>query len=458
MRFLDREEELTFLEKEWERGRASFIPIYGRRRTGKTRLMHEFLKDKEHVYHLASQESKGEQVNSFKESLAQSLDDDFLKQTEMRDWKDLFSYMKKNLVKEKRFAIAIDEITYIIKRNDSFPSYLQDLWDNFLKDTNMMLLLCGSLIGLMKESVLAHSSPLYGRRSGQVHLKPLSPRTLNELIMNEKKTVRLYSLFGGIPKYYEMIDYEKDFDQIVDSILKPESLFFEEGTFLLGQEFKELGNYNSILKSISKGNTESSDIANEIGMETRKLSNYLDKLYELGFVLKERPITVTKKRYRGYHYRLKDNFLDFWFKFVFPNRSQIEERNFDHSEIQNKLKKFVSKKFEDICRKEVAKDYKKVGRWWHKEEEIDIVGLDEENRKIAFAECKWSKNKVDGNVLRDLKSKSEKVRWHNENREEKYYLFSRSGFTPELQTIGEKKEVVLNDLSFLNEDRMTQEK
>lgn len=452
MRFLDREEELRFLEKEWKKDRASFIPIYGRRRIGKTRLIQEFLKDKEHVYHLASQESKGEQVNSFKESLAQSLEDEFLEQTEMRDWKDLFSYMKKNLNKEKKFVIAIDEVTYIIKRNDSFPSYLQDLWDDFLKETNVTLLVCGSLIGLMNESVLSHPSPLYGRRSGQVHLMPLEPSTLNQMIKDPEKTVRLYSIFGGIPKYHEMIDHEKDFHQIVDSILRPESLFFEEGTFLLGQEFKELGNYNSIMKSISKGNTELSDIANEIGMETRKLSNYLDKLYELGFVRKERPITVTKKRYRGYHYCLKDNFLDFWFKFVFPNRSQIEERIFTHSEIRKRLKKFISKKFEDICRKEIAKTYKKVGKWWFKEDEIDIVGLDEEDRSIAFGECKWSKNKVDRNVLRKLKSKSEKVRWHDDDRDEKYYLFSRSGFTQELQTIGKKEEVVLNDLSFLKRD------
>lgn len=449
MRFLDREEELSFLEDEWEKDRASFIPIYGRRRTGKTRLMHEFLKDKEHVYHLASQESKGEQVNSFKKSLAQSLDDEFLKQTEMRDWKDLFSYLKKNLDKEERFAIAIDEITYIIKRNKSFPSYLQDLWDNFLKETNIMLLLCGSLVGLMKESVLSHSSPLYGRRSGQIHLKPLAPHTLNEVIKNEEKAVQLYSILGGIPKYYEMIDYKKDFSEIINTILKPESLFFEEGTFLLGQEFKELGNYNSILKSISKGNTRLSNIANEIGMDTRKLSNYLDKLYELGFVIKEKPITVTKKRYRGYNYRLKDNFLDFWFKFVFPNRSQIEERSFSYSEIHNKMNKFISKKFEDICKKEVAKDYKKVGKWWYKSNEIDIVGLDEEDRSIAFGECKWTKNRIDENVLRDLKNKSKKVRWHDDDRKEKYYLFSKSGFTQDFRAIGEKDEVILHDLSFL---------
>ncbi len=426
MRFLDREEELNFLEEEWERDGASFIPIYGRRRTGKTRLMQEFLKDKTHVYHLASQESKGEQVNSFKSSLAEALQDEFLEQTEMRDWKELFAYMKKHLDEEKKFVIAIDEVTYIIKRNSSFPSYLQDIWDNFLKNMDITLLLCGSLVGFMKKSVLDHSSPLYGRRSGQLHLKPLKPFTLDEVIEDEEKTVQLYSVFGGIPRYFEGIDLEKDFYQIIDSILKPESLFFEEGTFLLGQEFRELGNYNSILKSISQGNTELSDIANSIGMDTRKLSNYLDKLYELGFVKKEKPVTMTKKRYRGYHYRLKDNFLDFWFKFIFPNRSHIEERTLTHSDIREGLKLFISKKFEDVCRTQVAEKYNRVGRWWHKENEIDIVGLNEGENEILFGECKWSEDIDPIPLYHKLKKKKDEVRWNDQNREEEFVLFAKS--------------------------------
>lgn len=412
---------------------------------GKSRLIVEFLKDKDHVYHLANQESANEQVNSFKESLSQVLDDEFLRDDYFGDWKQLFKYLIKNMPRDRKIALAIDEVTYIIKRNHSFPSYLQNFWDTFLKDTEVMLILCGSLIGLMKESILDYSSPLYGRRSGQIHLKPLKASELGVFIEDKEKLVRLYSMMGGVPRYYELIDMEDDLTHIVDKILSPESAFFEEGIFLMGQEFKELGNYNSILKSMSRGNTELSDIANDIGMESRKLSNYMDNLYAVGLIKKEKPVTNTQKRYRGYRYHIKDNFMDFWYKFVFPNRGQIEERTLCYRDIKDELDHFTAKKFEDICKQEMAKEYEKVGTWWRDGEEIDLVGLDERGRTIGFAECKWTNKPVGKAVYVSLKKKSRSVRWH-EDRTETFHIFSRSGFTNELKNI---EDVVLYDLSFL---------
>lgn len=445
MRFIGRERELEFLEDQWNKTGASFVPIYGKRRVGKSRLIVEFIQGKDHAYHLANQESANEQVNSFKGSLSQALDDKYLRDNYFGDWKQLFRYLEKNIPKDKKIVLAIDEVTYIIKRDPSFPSNLQNFWDTFLKDTEIMLILCGSLIGLMKESILEYSSPLYGRRSGQIHLKPLKASELGVLIKDRDKLVRLYSVMGGVPRYYELIDMGEDFSEIVDKILSPESAFFEEGIFLMGQEFKELGNYNSILKSMSRGNTELSDIANDIGIESRKLSNYMDNLYAVGMIRKEKPVTNTQKRYRGYRYHIKDNFLDFWFKFIFPNRGQIEERVLSYHDISDELNHFTAKKFEDICKQEMAKGYGKVGTWWHDGQEIDLVGLDERERTIGFAECKWTNEPVGKAVYHSLKEKSRSVRWH-EDRTEKFYIFSRSGFTDELK---ETEDVVLHDLSFL---------
>ncbi len=428
MKFLNRKDELMFMEEQWENKRAAFIPIYGRRRVGKSRLITEFLKDKPHIYHLAAQESAREQIANLKNTLAAWMDDDFLKNASIDNWRVLFDYLKRNIPRDEHLVIAIDEVTYIIKRDASFISHLQGFWDTFLKDTGIMLILCGSLVGLMKESILSYSSPLYGRRSGQIHLKPLSPWHMAELIEDREKAVRLYSILGGIPRYYELIDHTEAMSNIVDSILRPESVFFEEGIFLLGQEFKELGNYNSILKSISMGNTKLSDIANEIGMDSRKLSNYLDKLYEIGFIRKLKPVTNTQKRYRGYRYYLKDNFMDFWFRFVFPNRSHIEKRSFGHDDIRERLEMFVSEKFEDICQMVLSGRYSsnKVGRWWFKGEEIDLVGLDETRSEIVFCECKWSDD-VDGKKLyRNLLNKKDMVRWKNDSRKERFALFARS--------------------------------
>jgi len=435
MKFINRKEELKFLEDQWDKDGSSFIPIYGRRRVGKSRLITHFLKNKNHVYHLAAQESKMEQVNSFKDTLAEKIDDEFLKKTSVSDWKELFEYLKKDPPDD--IIIVIDEVTYIIKRDGSFPSYLQGFWDNHLKNTNTMLILCGSLVGLMKESILNYSSPLYGRRTGQIHLKPLKPVHLNEIIDDKEKIVQLYSVFGGVPKYYEEIDINKEFPEIIDSIVSPEQIFFEEGTFLLAQEFKEMGNYNSILKSISSGNTELSDITNDIGLGSRPMSNYLDRLYELGFIDKIKPVTNTQKRYRGFNYYLNDNFLDFWFKFIFPNRSHIEERNFGYSDIEEKLNLFISKKFEEVCKMGLSKGYSKVGKWWYKEDEIDIVALNEEKNELLIGECKWSKNPVDKGVYYNLKEKEDKVKWKNSERTVEYVIFSKSGFTDDLKEIDE---------------------
>ncbi len=439
MRFLDRDSELSFLEKEYEKNRASFIPIYGRRRIGKTRLMNKFMNNKKSIYYLAAQESKEEQAKGFRLTIANELQDEFLKQSSINNWKDLFSYLQNNLDKSEKLVIAIDEVTYMIKRDKSFPSYLQRFWDEFLKNTNTMLILSGSLVGLMKESILNHSSPLYGRRTGQIHLKNLKPRNIHKLTKNPEKTVKIYSILGGVPKYYEEINLNKSYPEIINDLLKPESFFYEEGTFLLGQEFKTLGNYNSILKSISKGNTELAKISNNIGIETKKLSNYLNTLYELSLIKKEKPITNTKKNYRGYKYRMKDNFLHFWFKFIFPNRNHIERRNLNYNNIKEELKLFTSKKFEDVCKNHTKENYGKVGKWWYKEDEIDIVGLNQNKKEILLGECKWRNKKTGKKTYYQLKEKAEKVRWNQDNRTEEYAIYSKKGFKDELKEISKNK-------------------
>lgn len=449
MKFLNRERELTKLEQEWASSSSSFIPIYGRRRVGKSRLITHFLQDKEHVYYLAAQESSKEQVKELKELFARKLGDEFLLESNITDWKSLFTYLKNNLG-DKKIIIALDEVTYLIRSDRSLPSYLQKFWDEFLKDSNIMLILSGSLVGLMKESILEHSSPLYGRRSGQIHLQPLGLGPLIQFSQRMEQAINLYSVCGGVPKYYEQIDFADKFQDTINKMLTPESFFFQEGTFLLTQEFKELGNYNSILKSISKGNTELAKISNDIGLESRKMSNYLDTLHELGFIKKVKPITSSKKRYRGYRYFLKDNFLDFWFRFIFPNRSHIESGNFSYDNIEQKLKQFVSKKFEELCRDSLRGHYEKVGTWWYKENEIDLVGLDEANTKILLGECKWSENKVGIETLKNSEKTAQLVDWNKNSRKVSYALFSKSGFKQDLMELdNERSDLDLYDLGAL---------
>jgi len=448
MEFLNRKKELDKLEQTFEQG--GFLPIYGRRRVGKTTLIQQFIKNKDSVYYLAAQEPVNQQVKEFKNLMADHINDEFLRNSDISNWKSLFTYLKQNMDAERKSCIVIDEVTFIIRKNDSFPSYLQKFWDNFLKDSNTSLVLSGSLIGLMKESILSQSSPVYGRRTGQINLKPLSIEHLAKLFDTSKQSIKLYSILGGIPKYYEEVDYNKEFPEVINQMLDPESFFFEEGIFLLSQEFKELGNYNAILQSISKGNHRATKIANDIGMETRQIYTYLDKIYEIGLIEEKRPITEKNTKSRNKRYYLEDNFTRFWYKIIFPERSRIQSEEVKYKNIKKQLKHLISQSFKEISRETIRKtgNYQKVGRWWCKEDEIDIVALNEEKEEILFGECKWTETKVGTELLTKLEEKSQKVRWQNQKtRTEKYSLFSKNGFTEKMrEKTEERKDITLYNL------------
>ncbi|MFB6209191.1 MAG: ATP-binding protein [Candidatus Nanohaloarchaea archaeon] len=450
MEFLNREAELETLNSIYEKG--GFLPIYGRRRIGKTRLIQEFFSDKKGVYYLAAQEPEGQQVEEFKNLMAEHLEDDFLEESDISDWKQLFNYLEQNMDTENKRSIIIDEVTYIIKRSESFPSYLQKFWDGFLKDSDTSLILSGSLIGLMKESILNRSSPVYGRRSAQINLRPLEINHLQHLFDGFEKTIKVYSVLGGVPKYYEEANYSYDFSEMINEMLEPDSFFFEEGFFLLSQEFKELGQYNAILRSISQGQHEAPEIANDIGMDNRQIYNYLDKLYEIGLVERQKPVTKEGSG-RGQRYYVKDHFTRFWFKTIFPERSRIQSRKTGFRHVKKKVKHLTGQTFEELSREATAKqgEYQKTGRWWYREDEIDVVALNEESERILFGEAKWTNQKVGMKMLTDLEEKSQKVRWHDqESRNEEYALFSKNGFRDDLKREAEQRE----DLALYNLDEI----
>ncbi|MFP4608693.1 MAG: DUF234 domain-containing protein, partial [Candidatus Aenigmatarchaeota archaeon] len=184
-------------------------------------------------------------------------------------------------------------------------------------------------------------------------------------------------------------------------------------------------------------------ICNRTEMSKSKVSQYLKNLRELHIVEKELPITQNKES-RNALYKLTDNYYDFWFEFIYPNQSMLEEGKVEKVlDIEReKLLRHVSFVFEQVCREYLSKEWNEVGRWWGKGEEIDVVGLDKDKKRMILGECKWSKNKVGIDLFYDLKRKSEKVRWNNEDREEEYILFSKSGFEKKFDQINEEVKLI----------------
>ena len=461
-KFVDRKNEFDFLNNEYGKSESSLIVLYGRRRIGKTSLIKEFGKDKNMIYFLATEESDLQNRNTFKNVITNSFNNCLKNDILLDNWDMLF----KTIVDEKsdlKKVIVLDEFQYLGKVNPSFPSIFQRIWDEILKDKNIMVILCGSLINMMESQTLNYTSPLYGRRTGQIKLKQIPFENYNDFFenkMSEKELIEKYAITGGIPKYIESFKESSNiFDEIKRNILNKQSYLYEEPNFLLQNEVSEVGSYFSIIKSIAAGNRKLSSISSSLAVNSTSLSKYLQTLINLDILEREVPITESnpEKSKKG-QYKIKDNFISFWFQFIYPNIAFLEMDNIDV--VLNKIKlnfvdNHVSFVYEDICKQKMLSlsangklksIYNKIGKWWNSNNEIDIVGLNEDEKSIIFGECKYynDNKKMNVKVFYDLKEKAKLVDWNNQNRNESYILFSASGYSEELKKLEkERKDLIL---------------
>lgn len=452
-KFVDRKNEMQFLETEYTKEESSFVIVYGRRRIGKTSLLSEFIKDKDALFFLTTEESENENRNSFAKAVADYTDNKLLKNAKVDDWETLFSCLA-SYSPEKRKLIIIDEFQYIGKSNPTFISKMQKIWDTILKDTNVMLVLCGSLVNMMYDQTLSYSSPLYGRRTGQLKMHQIPFKYYQDFFdveMTDKQLIESYAVTGGVPKYIESFRaFDDIYDAVDNSVMSKESYLYEEPNFLLEKEVQDVGSYFSIIKTIASGKERSSEIAAALGVKETNLPKYLNVLIDLDILEREVPITEKnpEKSKMGL-YKIKDNYLRFWFLFIYPYKSFIET---DHKDfVLDKIRKgFIPNHtafvYEDICRKEYMNELivqgvwdfvpQKTGRWWdRKDAEIDIVAVDENDRNIIFGECKYTNKPMDTDVYYALLEKAKKVGWNKSDRKEFYVLFSINGYTEKLKQL-----------------------
>lgn len=443
MRFFDRETELEALEKRYSNQGFEFFILYGRRRVGKTELIKHFCQDKPHIYHLFSQDTEKRQRERLAQSIAEYFDEP---EPRLDDWRETVEYIGEKL-KEEKIVLALDEFPYAIESNKSLPSHFQYLVDEILKENSeSTLILSGSTVSVMLDDVLGYESPLYGRRTGQIDLKPFKfSESLEVINYGIEESVRSYTVTGGTPMYLTSFDYSRSLKQnIREEILDPSSALFEEPEFLLRQELRQPSRYASILESIANGYTTQNEISNNTGIASGTMPQYLKRLQKLRLIERITPVTSSQKTKRSI-YQITDNFIRFWYRNIHSQKSTVEENPEKAAEnIMNELKNQVAETFEQICRETVQKtgEYAKIGKWWYKEDEIDVVALDEQEGKILLGEVKWTNQEVGEKLLKDLEEKAERVQWQNKDREEKYVLFSKNGFTQEL----DEKAKQRNDL------------
>ena len=453
-RFVDREQEMNTLQREYERNGSSLVVLYGRRRVGKTTLISEFIKDKKALFFLASEESESQNRLAFQEKTAEFLGSDLLRNVEVKSWDVLFKAIM-DAPFDSKPVIVLDEFQYLGKANPAFPSIFQRIWEEILKDKDVMVILCGSLISMMQSQTLAYGSPLYGRRTAQIRLKQIPFGYYHEFFpdRSRKELIEMYAITGGVPKYIELFSQSRDIYSAIEAcVLNRSGYLYDEPHFLLQQEVSEVGSYFSIIKAIAAGNTKLSAIASVLEVKSTSLTKYLKTLIDLDILEREVPVTEEnpEKSKRGL-YKIKDNYLRFWFAFVYPNMSFVES---GHSRIvMDKIRKSLVRNhiafvYEDVCKERMWEMnaasvwpfyFSKLGRYWDAKEEIDIAAIDPEGKNLILGECKYWQEPVGISVLRDLEAKAKTVVWERNERKTWYVLFSASGFTEELELEAEAR-------------------
>lgn len=454
--FIGREAELSFLKNKYDEDKGQLIVLYGRRRIGKTETLRQFCKDKPHVFFSCRECTDKLQLKNFSQQL---LKEDipakkYIK--EFDDWDSAFRAILDLPYGSNKKLVVIDEFPYMCKENSSIPSILQNLWDEVLKDENVMIILCGSSMSFIEKELLAEKNALYGRATGIYKMKEMSFYDAVKFFPNytDEEKIIVYSILGGIPHYLKQFNNKLSLeDNIKQNILTNGCVLYSEVEFLLRQELRETQIYNSIIQAIALGNTKLNDISQKsLVNNNAKTSTYLKNLMELGIIKKEFSVGSSTKeqanRNRGI-YKIADNYFRFWYAFVFTNLSALETSDIDgvyQYSIKPNLKKFASLTFEDVCREYVTElqknnslpfRYTAMGRWFGKttvrakdklqiaETEIDILAIAPQDNKYLVGECKFKDSEFSYSEYLDTEAKLS-----DEKTKSNFYyaLFSKSGF------------------------------
>ncbi|MHA1894799.1 MAG: ATP-binding protein [Candidatus Helarchaeota archaeon] len=384
IKFKDRKKEVSELSDLLNKPTFQFIIIYGRRRIGKTMLALHTTRSTNRVYFLAE---KIENLPRFVKACSSIV-------PEIVNLKNDF-HLLLNYLKDKVDIIIIDEFPNMVSENENILNIFQNSIDTDLKNSSLKLIVLGSSISLMTSKVLSSPSPLYGRKTASFKLSPISFLDLGEFFpgKNLEELLEIYGFADGIPYYLEQINKEEPFWDWLNKNLKLRSTFLkDEIYFLMRYEFHKPENYLRILRAVALGNTKMNQIAMASKMKITDIPPYLNTLIEVDFIIKQIPFGE-KLISRSGRYFLNDNFLKFWFRFIFPNLSSIEQGIFDVELIKSQYNQYLGPIFENVVQQFLIEKkihpLTRIGRWWWKAHEIDLVGFDEKTRSAIFVECKW---------------------------------------------------------------------
>lgn len=420
MRFHYRESELKDLKTLYQHTQscARMAVLTGKRRIGKTSLAEEFAKDHEHIYLFCSKKSERLLVQEHLEEIRAKFN---IPPTvgELTQFRHVFALLIE-LAREKSITVIIDEFQEFFTINPAVYSDIQNLWDANRKKCKLNLIFIGSVYSLIHKIFENKNEPLFGRADRIIRLKPFSINQLDNILKEyhfdgPHTLLDNYLFTGGTPKYVEMFVTHglNNKKKIIDFILQSNSPLLEEGKNVLIEEFgKNYGVYFSILELIARGKTSRTEIESIIG---KNMGGYLDRLEsDYDVIQKHRPIGA-KPEGKLIRYQIIDNFLRFWFYFIYKNITAIENENFDYvkSIFERDYMSFSGKTLESLFRAlfTESKQFNQIGQYWESGQtnEIDLVAVNELEKRLVIAEIKRNKRRIS---LAKLQAKAKKLLTH----------------------------------------------
>jgi AAA+ ATPase superfamily predicted ATPase len=404
MTFVGRRAELAALERQFATRRSAMVPVYGRRRVGKTELLLRFIAEKPAVYFSASQKLRGPQIADLMRSAAASLSSPALADAAPANWEAALRLVVGAAPRSKKLVLVLDEFQWLCESSPELPSILQRLWDlEWQRGNHVMLVLCGSFIGFMEREVLGSRSPLHGRRTADLRIEAFGFREAADFHprWSREEQARAYFVCGGIPAYLLRFDAHRSVVQnIANEFFELDAFFQREPEFLLREELAEIKQAASILEAIALGRQAQGEIARAVGLSTAALAPHLKNLVGLGYLERVVPLAPRPSRRTQVVYRIADSLLRFWFRFLDPHASLLRRLPAAHAVEQlvtPQWEAFCGEAFERMCREALPLLYDaegvggrfQVGEYWDRDVQLDVVGLRSDGW-IDLGECKWS--------------------------------------------------------------------
>ena len=453
---IGRVDELQQLERFYSSTKFEFLTMYGRRRIGKTTILREFADRHKAVFFSAQEKNDSLNLLDFSKTLQNFFEGTFI--SSFQNWEAAFEYITKKAFGEK-IVLIIDEFPFLAEPNPSIKSILQHTIDHIWKEKNIFLILCGSSVSFMLNDVMGYKSPLYGRITGNMEVKPFDYFESAEFFPDYDKTEKAiaYGILGGVPRHLEAFSPVLSLEEnIKNNLLMEGSFLNDEPQTLLRIELREPSVYNSILEAISNGCNKICEIADRIHEEKSKCSKYMLTLQTLRLIEKCVPCTESETSKKGI-YEITDNYYKFWYRYIFTNHNYYSMLGVELScdEIMESINDYMGPVFEKICEQYLVRAARakklpfipyKMGKWWGNnplikaQDDVDIIAFDKSGKKALFCECKFRNKPMPMEEYDDLLMAAQMFK----HVEEKYFMFfSKSGFTEPVKERAERENVQL---------------